>query len=347
MEVKHLINNIASSAKESKSLSDLIDEALIPQGVDIPKPESILELNGIPVFTKKSISTLVGKAKSGKTTVTSWLASRSISNLKVLWVDTEQGQYYASRTQHWILLMAGMTTCENLKFYDLKIHNPNKRVEMIQALIEEYKPELVIIDGIRDLVFDINSPEEATLMLGDLMRWAEEFDCHILSILHLNKGNDSARGHLGTEMINKSETVMKVELEEDKRLIVCSPEYTRSEPFQSFAFDRDDRGMPQIIEGFSGSVTTKTGDNKSRKINPTDFEISVHKEIISKAFSGQEFMGYSEMQTAIIHACELYDLPIGIVKSRVFIQHYLHLNLIVKDGKNGTKSMYRKNDENI
>ncbi|QEL01112.1 AAA family ATPase [Olivibacter sp. LS-1] len=340
MEVKHLINNIASSAKESKSLSDLIDEALIPQGVDIPKPESILELNGIPVFTKKSISTLVGKAKSGKTTVTSWLASRSISNLKVLWVDTEQGQYYASRTQHWILLMAGMTTSENLKFYDLKIHNPNKRVEMIQVLIEEYKPDIVIIDGIRDLVFDINSPEEATLMLGDLMRWAEEFNCHILSILHLNKGNDSARGHLGTEMINKSETVMKVELEEDKRLIVCSPEYTRSEPFQSFAFDRDDRGIPQIVDGFSGKITTKAGDNRSRQINPSDYELSVHKEIISQAFKGSESLSYGELQNAIIVACELYDMPIGVGKSKVFIQHYLQQEIVLKIGKDGKKSMY-------
>ena len=65
-----LVEEISKEAKPSKTTLDLAEEALIPQGIEIPKPELIFALDGIPLFTKKSLSVLKGKAKSGKTTCT-------------------------------------------------------------------------------------------------------------------------------------------------------------------------------------------------------------------------------------------------------------------------------------
>lgn len=70
---------------------------------------------------------------------------------------------------------------------------------------------LVIIDGIRDLMLDINNPREATLIVNYLMKWTEEFNLHIHTVIHQNKGDENARGHIGTEINNKSETVLRVE----------------------------------------------------------------------------------------------------------------------------------------
>lgn len=297
-----LINDINASAPEERDIHELIKKALVPQGVEIPKPDTVFSINGISVFTKKSISTLIGKAKAGKTTVTSWMVANSIKeNTKVLWVDTEQGSYYASRTQHWILKQAGMERSENLHFYDLKVYGPKERIEMIELIIAEIRPDLVIIDGIRDLVYDINSPEEATNKTGMLMRWAEEMDCHILVILHQNKGNDHARGHLGTEMINKSESVIKVEQNDDK-LIVCSPEYTRSKPFEEFAFDRDQQGIPFVVVGYSGEVNFKSDRSKSRKkqLNPWDPAYdAVYPEMVDYCFSKKEYQTKVELKDMI------------------------------------------------
>lgn len=44
---------------------------------------------------------------------------------------------------------------------------------MIETAVEIFRPEgpvLVLIDGIRDLAYDINSPEEATCIISKLMQ---------------------------------------------------------------------------------------------------------------------------------------------------------------------------------
>lgn len=311
-----------------QSLIDQISRHIIPQGVDIPKPESIFELSGIPVFTKKSISTLIGKAKVGKTTATAWIVSQCIrQSLTVLWVDTEQGEYYGSRTQYWILSIAGMVKSEHLHYLDLKVFSPTDRYSMMEAAIKLYNPDLVIVDGIRDMVFDINDPSESTIRSGDMMRCADLYDCHILSVLHTNKGNDNARGHIGTEMINKSETVISVNKDEAGN-VVCSPEYTRSEPFSDFAFTRDSYGMPQLIEGYMGYVEVAIG---RRSIKASDYTIEQHREILDTVFSGnEEGMNYSMLQDAFVAGYELNGISIGVNKARSFIAHLVQQNMLEK-----------------
>lgn len=344
MIVQKLIDNINKEAEEVKSIQDFIKESLIPQGVEIPKPDLVFGINGIPVFTKKSISTLIGRAKSGKTTVTAWVVSQSIRNdINVLWLDTEQGLYYGSRTQHWVLSMSGLQGSDNLQFYDLKTFSPSKRVEMIELIIKEFKPDLVVVDGIRDLVFDINNPEEATIRTGDLMRWADQYDCHIMNILHQNKGNEHARGHLGTEMINKSETVIKVEQNEDK-LIVCTPEFTRSEPFETFAFDRNEHGMPQLVEGFAGKISTTVGKSAKRNIDPTDLAYaSVHPDIIDKAFSKSEYLKYNDLVQNIKYYFQLNGVEMGRNKAIEFVTHYMMMGIIWQNPYVKGYAKYQKN----
>lgn len=332
MIVQKLIDEVNGQVQEQKSLQDLIRESLIPQGVEIPKPDLVFGINDIPIFTKKSISTLIGRAKAGKTTVTAWIVSQSIkSNINVLWIDTEQGLYYGSRTQHWVLSMSGLSGSDSLQFYDLKVFNPKQRIEMVELIIKEFKPDLVVIDGIRDLVFDINNPDEATLTTGSLMRWADQYDCHILNLLHQNKGNDHARGHLGTEMINKSETVIKVERDEEK-LIICTPEFTRSEPFEVFAFERDNHGMPQLVEGYAGKITTSVGNSKRRTIDPTDLNYAhVHPEVIEKVFSKSEYLKYNDLIENIKYYFQLNDVELGRNKAIEFATHYIMCNAIWKN----------------
>ena len=69
----------------------------------------------------------------------------------------------------------------------------------------------MIIDGIRDFVYDINSPSESTKIITLLMQWTDERQIHIHAILHQNKGDENTRGHIGTELNNKAETVLLVE----------------------------------------------------------------------------------------------------------------------------------------
>ena len=328
-KILNLIDEVNNSAPAVKDIQSLIKNALIPQGVDIPKPDLVFAINGIPVFTKKSISTLIGKAKAGKTTVTSWIVAKSIKEgLKALWIDTEQGQYYGSRTQSWVLHIAGYKTSENLCFYDLKIHTPQDRIEMIEEIIKELNPDLVIIDGVRDLVYDINSPEEATTKTGSLMRWAEEYNTHIAVVLHQNKGNEHARGHLGTEMINKSETVIKIEQNEEK-LIVCTPEYTRSKAFDVFAFNRDEHGIPFIVDGFAGAIATQCGEGKKKKLNPWDASYdAMYPELVDFVFQHKEHVTMGSLKDSIKSYMMKNGVEIGEPKAREFKDRLLEIGII-------------------
>ena len=78
---------------------------------------------------------------------------------------------------------------QNLKFSHLRaIADPNERREIIRyAIYHTPNVGLVVIDGIRDLMFDINNSTEATKLVGDLMQWISEQNIHIQTVLHLNK----------------------------------------------------------------------------------------------------------------------------------------------------------------
>lgn len=333
-----LVNGINNSAPAPiKNYIDFSEESFIPQGIEVPKPELVFGMGDIPMFTKKSISVLKGMAKAGKTTVTAWITAQTINQrVNVLWIDTEQGLYYGSRTQYWVLQIAGIQRSEYLRFYDLKIYGPSVRIQIVNYLIEQYKPDLVIIDGIRDLVFDINNPEEATTIAGDLMRWAEVFDCHIMNIIHENKGNGNARGHLGTELINKSETVIKVFKSEDGHT-VCEPEFTRGMPFDIFAFTRDSYGIPQLS---TYRHKINTGESNSRKANPIELDPATHLMILERAFGSSEALAYSELISELMASIEYYADPIGVVKCKSYISFYTQQNYLIKEQKTSNKTYY-------
>ncbi len=325
-------------------LSDFVDETtvptdwrtlaekhLIPQGITIPAPEVIFNVNGIPMLTKKSISLVIAKAKAGKTTVTAWIIAQIISEIKILWIDTEQGLYYASRTQHWILSIAGLQISDKLFFYDLKIYPPNDRIKIIEVLIESGDYELIVIDGIRDLVFDINDPKEATHSATSLMKWAEVYNCHVITILHQNKGNEHARGHLGTELTNKAETVLKVS-EGDANEIVIEPEFTRGKPFEPFALFRDESGIPKLLESWKGIVKTdKTG--RQKVLLPTQIARETHIEIVEKVFATEQRKKYNELLSSLKNQINSwYGYTISDARVRDYITYYVDEGIITKTG---------------
>ena len=109
-----------------------------------------------------------------------------------------------------ILRLAGLPTTtdnENLDFICLREYTPAVRIGVIDYALRQNKGYgLVIIDGIRDLMLDINSTSESVEVINKMMEWSSKYDLHIHCVLHLNKGDNNVRGHIGTEMSNKAET---------------------------------------------------------------------------------------------------------------------------------------------
>lgn len=210
--------------------------------------------------TLGNFSTYIGKAKAKKTFFISIAVSAAISNeavfrtylgclpsdqRNVLYFDTEQSKWHVHKVVRRICHLSNVSDPENLIVYGLRSEETKTRLAFIEKKIYE-TPNLglVVIDGVRDLVFDINNPEEASEIAGKLLKWSEEVNIHIITVLHQNKGDGNARGHLGTELMNKSETVLAVEKKENSNVSVVTPQFCRNREPDLFAFEVDDNGIP-------------------------------------------------------------------------------------------------------
>ena len=204
-----------------KSLIHVTDEFALPPVV--------LQAGEAIIGTLGNFSVSTGKAKAKKTFNVSAIVAAALINGKVLeyqasfpeskrtilYFDTEQSPYHCQLVMQRILRLAGLPIDrepEYLRFSHLRaIADPNERREIIRyAIYNTPNVGLVVIDGIRDLMLDINNSTEATKLVGDLMQWTSEQKIHIQTVLHLNKGDDNARGHIGTELNNKAETVLQI-----------------------------------------------------------------------------------------------------------------------------------------
>lgn len=191
-------------------------------------PQEIVHVGGVTIATLGNFSASTGKPKSKKTFNVSAIVASALSGKEVLkykaelppcknrilYIDTEQSKCHCHKVLERILTLAGLPTDQEndrIQFFVLREYTPEQRRDIISwALHEEQNIGLVIIDGIRDLIHDINSPSESLNIINELMRWSSYYELHIHTVLHLNKGDDNTRGHVGTELNNKAETVLQV-----------------------------------------------------------------------------------------------------------------------------------------
>ena len=120
---------------------------------------------------------------------------------EILYVDTEQVKYHCHKVMERILRLPDYTDRQGRFCFSSGGQTPDKRKQIIGYMLENMPDVgLLIIDGIRDLMYDINSPSESTDLINLLMRWSSGYNLHIHTVLHLNKGDDNTRGHIGTEL---------------------------------------------------------------------------------------------------------------------------------------------------
>lgn len=210
--------------------------------------------------TLGNISVIGGKGKSRKTFFISALLAASLGDRKILdikgsfngkrvvFFDTEQSEYDLFWTARRACLLNGLDKhMSNYDVFCLRPLSPNERTSFIENYLEQTQDiGLMVIDGIRDLLTDINSPDQSTEIVTKLMQWTKTYHIHASVVLHENPGSDKLRGHLGTEITNKAETVITIEKPKD------SPDISRVIPrfirggkeFEEFAFTIDEKAMP-------------------------------------------------------------------------------------------------------
>ena len=284
--------NVTAELENATTLSPvalLLEQLRITADKQLPKMDFLFQLFDRPCFPRRELVAVTGKAKSGKTFVTSMLIAccvirdvlsfhRSCDNpLRVLWYDTEQSDestqdILKNRIQTLIKANINQTNDlfnpppsveNNIDVFNVRSVSWKDRRQLLLEAVSHYGPDLVIVDGIRDLVNDINDGVLAQEVMEELMHLADEQNCCIVCILHQNKGSEdhNLRGWIGTELMNKAFEVYACEKLMPKRIFMVEQTLTRKYDIeQQLYFEVDQQGLPRLtaapIEG--------SGDSKER-----------------------------------------------------------------------------------
>jgi predicted ATP-dependent serine protease len=275
---------IAWSLLNTKSEGEAILGTLGDFGLIIGKAKSRKSF-----FINIAISTALGK---------DLILNRFKSNLppdknQVVYFDTEQSKYYVQKAVKRICTQINEPEPQNLHPYFLRSLNPSQRLEFIESHIYSHdKIGFVVIDGIKDLINSINDESEATMIASKLLKWSEERNIYILTVLHQNKSDTNARGHIGTELINKAQTVLSItKAENDDNISIVEPQQCRDKEPEIFAFEINEFGIPVIAENFE--LRTET---KKNKFDVTDLESSKKYQLLTEVFSRGKSFSYGNLK---------------------------------------------------
>lgn len=255
---------------------DLHNRYLVDLSLEVPPPPIAMSIgdhefrgNLYPttVASYGDFSVIVGESKAKKSFLKSLFVARYLggnsheygSEIKafdtqgkyVIDVDTEQGEYHSQKTFRRVAQMTNELS-PLYKPFRLRPLSPRERLEFLDYLFfkSQYRNKigLVVIDGIADLVKDINDIEESTMVIQKLMTWSEYAKCHIITVLHLNPGSVKPKGHLGTFAMQKCESIIRVKREDATRSSVTA-DYARNFAFDPFEIEIQN-GLPYYTGQF-------------------------------------------------------------------------------------------------
>ena len=246
-------NNFLKNNELGENISTKIKSRLISLSSPLPENVYLLEKNGVGVISRGDIIAITGKHKQGKTQVEKIFSAALLKgnflgftaikqNIKVLYIDTEQNPINTQKFAKDVHKLVGWRDDENNPLFfclNLRADSAEDRINITQEAVSALSPDVVMIDGIKDLLSDINDTTQSAKVLNLLMKLTKDFPIALFAILHENKNDANLRGHIGTELANKCSEIWKVK--KDGNLFEVTQEVSRNAPADGFTF--------RILEG--------------------------------------------------------------------------------------------------
>jgi hypothetical protein len=133
------------------------------------------------------------------------------------------------------------------------------------------------------------------MVASKFLKWTEERNIYILTVLHQNPTNDKARGHVGTELINKAQTVLSIRKDEkNENISIVEPQQCRDKEPEIFAFEINEFGIPIAVENFE--IKRETGNNKDKVLDLDDF---TKVDLLKEVFSFSDSLPYTKLRIKI------------------------------------------------
>ena len=314
-----------------EEIDELFQERITPE-TDLPPMQALFRMFEVTCFYRGELVADCGKAKSGKTFFLSLLMAACLKQqvlaverlsenpLKVLWLDTEQSQQSTQEIlKDRVIPLAGDSEIDELFFaFNLRGLGFDKRQKMVDVAVRSIKPDICIIDGIKDLMTDINDAVQATLIMEKLMALAKEHNCCIVCVLHQNKSEQdrNMRGSIGTELTNKAFEVFQCETVSESNIFKVTHTYSRKQKMKQHLYYRvNEQGLPEEAADYREQPRDIHGRWISPKaVPPSDQEVDLQK-LFTTAMEGHTQRPFNALMATALKKC-------GVIDAKAYY-HYL------------------------
>ena len=305
MNNKPILEELAQ-AGETSPVTPLVlklDDYRIASDTQVPEEEFLLRMFGRPCFPRRDLTTITGLEKCGKTFFTSMLmaccAEKRVLELerireeplRVMWYDTEQSRQSTKSilTDRVFKLVKSTDSTDGISaepsnlesgffIFNVRACTYEERMEYLVAGIEAYKPDLVIIDNVSDLLASINDAEQSIQVIDQLMQMATTHNCNITVVIHLNRSGEkrNLRGWLGTEILHKAFEVYYCEQIPKTEVFSVEQLLTRKFRINETLYYRiNEEGLPEIT--VKPDVQPRASDGRYMSNKPEAYQIRMEK----------------------------------------------------------------------
>jgi hypothetical protein len=323
---------------------------LKPCEIDFKNPpvmaEMIISINDVPLGTQGNLFGITGGEGTGKSNYVGSLIAGAIRNVDfsvdtlgtcinpnkenkaVLLYDTEQSEVQLYKNTTNILRRAKLEAMPDyLKAYCLTSMSRKERLQAIVQSMDKFYYQyggiqLVVIDGIADLVRCANDEAESIAVIDELYRLAGIYKTCIICVLHFITNGMKLRGHLGSELQRKAAAILSIERDEQPHVSVLKTLKVRDGspldvPLVQFSWNKE-LGMHTYI-----GEKTKEEKEKRKETELTGVARAI--------FSKQRYITYVDLCEQIQSALEVKERT-----AKSYIRFMREKGIIFKDPSNAS-----------
>jgi hypothetical protein len=298
--MKPIIIKSTGSKKAPEIVDTDVDIAQLLINTDAEvKQELIYTINEKIILTHGGLLILTGKPKARKSTflhtfLATTIIDSSVWGIKshlnhqkngIVLIDTEQTLYDMITSLRRLESAFGvkLSTYKNFQAYTTRSLSLDQTLKAITKIADN-TPQLgvIAIDGLVDLVNDINDVREAKACIHFLKNLADKKNIGIIGIIHQNKGTNYSLGHLGSFASRFAQSELSIEKTESGSSIL-RPTYLRSsDDFEPIEINYDNQNNRyDLIHNIS---------------LPKKYD---HTQILTDIFAGKVGITYAELCTGL------------------------------------------------
>ena len=336
---------LLAEEKAKNKFSSIKEKYVIDGNVDYPEPDYLIRIGDVSTLPKGNLVAVSAKWKNGKTFFCDilsaiFLGSDAFTNCenllkqgKVRFIDTEQARNDTARILKTIHALTPEERHDDievscLRGADIATEDESdeiSRYEFVRRTIEVEHPDLVIVDGIADLIYNYNDVIESQTMVNNLAALANEHNCCIVVVMHQNKGSrdKTMKGHIGTMLYQKCSDVFQVE--KHGNLFVVSHPVSRHRQSEGLVFKLDENAIPmdatadrQLQVEIENQQAESNLREKFGDLIPEDGTPVKRKDIVeglAKNYGFKKFKCYDMVKSAISQGW-LVEIDNRLVKLR-------------------------------